>query len=119
MTERQTIAAGLSGYFVPLTFVPVTDPKPEAPMSLFDKFGKIENNPDYYDVFNNRYDVTSKTWDTPDLTIVPQTLRDNVAAWVVVLANYDVALYAWYVNFELQKDLQWRFKLADAILAVV
>lgn len=117
MEERQSIAAGLSGYFVPPTFVPVTDPKPEAPMSLFDKFGKIETNPDYYAVFNNRYDVASKTWDTPDLTIVPQTLRDDVAAWVIVLENYDAALTEWYVELELQKDLQWRFKLADAILA--
>lgn len=117
MTERQLIAAQLSHYVIPLAFVPTTDPAPVAPMSLFDKFGKIENNPDYYDVYNNRYDVASRTWDTPDLIIVPTLLRDNVSAWVVILDNYDAALTEWKINLELQKDLQWRFKLADAILA--
>jgi hypothetical protein len=117
MTDRQIIAAQLSHYFIPTSFVPVTDPKPEQPMSLFDKFGTIVNNPDYYDVFNNKYAPISKTWDTEDLTIVPQILRDNVAEWVVVLENYDVALVEWNINYELQNDLQWRLKLADAILA--
>lgn len=112
----QEIVAGLSGYTIPAAFVPTTDAAPVAPMDLFTKFGTIANNPDYYDIFNNRYDISTNTWDTEDTTIVPTTLRDDVAAWVVTLNTYASDLLEWQLEYDLQRDIQWREKMAEAIL---
>lgn len=116
MTDRQIVAYTLSGFTIPESFVPVFADPPEEPMSLDLKFGTEENNPDYFGAFDQYYNLETNTWATDSLTIAPTTLRDDVAAWVIVLSTYDTDYYEWNMNYEAVRQVQWRFKMADWIL---
>jgi hypothetical protein len=89
---------------------------PDKPMSLETKFGTEANNPTYFGAFNEYYNAETNTWATDSLTIAPTELRDDVAAWVIVLSTYDTNYYEWNMNYEANRQVQWRFRLADWIL---
>ena len=114
MEDRVIIASELSGFIIPDFFVPAVAPRPVAPMSLQEKFGTEENDSEYWTVFNNYY--VNAAWQTDDTEIVPEELRDAVADWEIVLLNYNSELVDWLVYYEIQKQVQWRYLLADAIL---
>ena len=117
MTDRQIVAYTLSGFTIPESFVPTFTEQPSQPMSLQEKFGTEENNPDYFGVFSAYYNTETNMWTTDSLEIVPETLRDDVADWVVILSTYDSDYYTWQMGYEAARQSQWRFTLADLILA--
>jgi hypothetical protein len=112
------IAAGLSGYTIPDTFVPVVGAAPVAPMDMYEKFGTLANNPTYYVAFNDWYNLGDNTWSPDPQSIIdaPAPFRVTVAAWLVSIQTYASTLLAWEIEYELQKDIQWREKMANAIL---
>lgn len=117
LSDLQVILTNLSGYSVPDFFVPVTDPAPEQPESLQQKFGTYAENPDYASAFNNYYNIDTNTWATDDRSIAPDDLRNAVADQLALILSYDGNLLTWNINYAFEKDFQWRRKLADKILA--
>lgn len=115
-TDRQIAAYTLSGFTIPALFVPTYSAPPVEPMSMFEKFGTVTNNPTYYDVYNEYYYPADNTWTTPDLLIAPTALRDDVAAWLIIVNGYEALYIAWKIGYDLAREVQWRFTLADLIL---
>lgn len=115
MTDRQIVAAELSGYVIPDVFVPDFEAAPEEPLSTSEMFGTSEY--EHYELFNTYYNIIDDTWTTDNLDIVSQDIRDEVQAQVDLIAAWEEDIYAWNVNYAAQRDVQYRFLLADLILA--
>lgn len=114
MTDRQSVAAQLSGFTIPEEFVPILSAAPVEPTSLSIMFGQSPYA--YKDVFNAHYNISTNLWDTSSTIIVPTLVRTAVAAQLVLINGYEAAYLAWQMDYFVQREAQWRFLLADRIL---
>lgn len=117
LSDIQIVAAQINSV-PPEIFVPTVAAAPVAPMSMFEKFGTETENPTYWVAFNSWYSLDTNTWSTDPQAIIdaPAPFRATVAAWLASIVAYEAALLAWQINYQVEKEVQWRKLITDAIL---
>lgn len=118
VTDRLYVATNL---IIPIqeSFVPVMDiPEPISPPSLESLFGiESSNDIEVIGLFERWYDKVNNVWiDGNDVNL---DLKGEVAAAYEAIVIYNADKEVYDDEYDLQKQIQWRIKCADAMISKV
>lgn len=90
---------------IPTWFMPEMPPKPDQIPFCHNKFGKWSNHPSK-ELYMKFYDDNCDEW-TDENGEVPQSLKDEVAAYIERLIEVDKEIEKWNAKEKVQKIAQW------------
>lgn len=90
-------------------------PEPEEVASMDETFG-YSSDYDEKIIFITYYDQEGKVWTTDSLDLVPELVRIDVAAHQLLLDNYDEDILIWNQEVIIQREVQWRMRMAKRII---
>lgn len=89
--------------------------EPINPGSIDDTLG-VNSDYEFKELVTQFYNQETKTWDTPDVSIVPLDVRAEVAIQQESIDVYNSQLEEYNTEYNLQKEVQWRLHCAEKLI---